>query len=235
MGSIKQNIDDILGRMRAAQRLYGVPEERVRLLCVTKTKPVSDIMQAYEAGQRLFGESYANEAGPKIEEIRSSGIGDIRWHFIGPIQTNKIKHIANVFDVVESVDRPKVAQMLNDKRDPSLGPLEVLVQVNISGEGQKSGVDPAGADGLIALIRTLPNLRLRGLMGIALETDDASVIEAQFESLRGMFGRYAGQIEGFDQLSMGMTHDLEIAIKCGSTQIRIGTAIFGPREYRSKA
>lgn len=231
MNSIQSNIDKILKEIEFLSEKFNNNKSLVKLLCVSKTKPVEDIIVAYQTGARDFGESYINEACSKIDIIKEQGFNDINWHFIGPIQTNKAKYIANYFNLVESVDREKAARFLNEKRDPSLGPLDILVQVNISHESQKSGVDIKDLDNLINYIKGLKNLKLRGLMGIALETDDKALIKQEFKLLKSLFDKYQDTIADFNILSMGMTHDMDLAIECGSTEIRIGTAIFGPRNY----
>lgn len=232
MGQVSENLSHIHQELLAYEQKYQRGKNSVTLLCVSKTKPVASITEAYLHGERHFGESYAHEAEGKIQELKAWGYQDIVWHFIGPIQSNKTKIIAACFDIVESVDRIKIAERLNDQRPSDLKPLEVLVQVNISHEEQKSGCSFIDLPELIAFIQTKERLKLRGLMGIAKETDDAAEIEASFSKLRQLFNKYHARIKDFDILSIGMTHDMESAVKCGSTEVRIGTAIFGPREYK---
>lgn len=231
MNHINDNISHILDMMKLACHNANRNDNDVLLLCVSKTKPIADIIEAYNSGQRHFGESYVNEAVDKVNTLKQQGYNDIVWHFIGPIQSNKTKLIANNFDIVESVDRPKILKRLSEQRDPSLGSLDVLLQVNISNEDQKSGVAVNGLDDLIAYAQSLDNIKLRGLMGIAEDTLDKVVIKEQFMLLKSLFDKYKLKLDNFNILSMGMTHDLAQAIECGSTQIRIGTAIFGPRLY----
>ena len=229
MTDIENSTAKILSRIREECLGCGRDPAEVALLCVSKTHPAQAVAEAYAAGQRHFGESYASEACPKIEELRRQGLTDICWHFIGPLQSNKLKAIAAHFDIVESVDSLRHARQLSAHRDRARGPLGVLVQVNISREAQKSGVAPAALEELAAGIAQLPALQLRGLMGIAHDSSDTAVIEHEFRELRELFERLRPGREHFDLLSMGMTQDMGSAIRCGSTQVRIGTAIFGAR------
>ena len=231
MTDIENSTARILSRIREECLGCGRDPAEVALLCVSKTHPAQAVAQAYAAGQRHFGESYASEACPKIEELRSQGFSDICWHFIGPLQSNKLKAIAAHFDLVESVDSLRHARQLSSQRDPSRGPLGVLVQVNISREPQKSGVAPEALDELVEGIAQLPSLQLRGLMGIAHDSSDTAVIEREFRELHDLFERLRQGREHCDLLSMGMTQDMGCAIRCGSTQVRIGTAIFGARQH----
>ena len=204
----------------------------ISLLAVSKTKPVSDILEAYHAGQRFFGESYAQEAAEKITEIRSRGITDIEWHFIGPVQANKTRIIAEHFDVVESLDRARIAKRLNDQRPPLMPDLRVFIQINISREPQKSGLSFEELPELLAYIGEMcPRLKIAGLMGIAENVSDKSEVIPQFQALKDTFDRISRQYRELAVLSMGMTNDMAEAIACGSTEVRIGTAIFGARQY----
>ena len=231
MGQVSDNLYHVRAKLEACACSYQRKADGITLLCVSKTKPVASILEAYNAGERHFGESYAHEAEDKINEIKSLGYNNIVWHFIGPIQSNKTKIVASCFDIVESVDRVKIARRLNDQRPAELKPLDVLVQVNISDEDQKSGCSFDELPELITAVQELPRLHLRGLMGIARETDDVAEIETEFKALQQEFNKYHASLPDFDMLSMGMTHDMDTAIKCGSTEVRIGTAIFGAREY----
>lgn len=207
-------------------------QNSVEILAVSKTKPTDLIKEAYECGQRKFGESYAQEACDKVKYFRENGYKDIEWHFIGPIQSNKAKLIAQHFDVVESVDREKIAQRLNDNRPLELGKLQVLIQVNISNESQKSGIEINKVNDLVKYIaNNCPNLQITGFMGIATDTDNKEQIISEFKSLKIIFDNYQKTNPDIKCLSMGMTNDLPEAIMCGSTMVRIGTAIFGAREY----
>lgn len=225
--NLKKVHDEINSCLQNASRDHG----SLTLLCVSKTKPFSQIIEAYNLGERHFGESYISEAKDKIPKLKELGYKDIVWHFIGPIQSNKTKHIAELFDIVESVDRIKIAKRLNDQRPANLPALKILIQVNISDEEQKSGCSYADLDNLISEIAKLPRLELCGLMGVAEDTSDREVIDKSFAKLHETFKTLQQKLPHFAILSIGMTHDMDLAIKEGSTEIRIGTAIFGAREY----
>lgn len=205
---------------------YSRKPNCVHLLAVSKRQPVAVMRKAYAAGQRAFGENYVQEALDKREQLQDL---DIQWHFIGPIQSNKTRDIANSFDWVHSIDRAKVAERLSAQRDPALAPLNVCVQVNLSGEESKSGVTLGEAEALCSLIATLPNLRLRGLMAIPAPLDTLEEQRACFLPLRLEFERLQTLFPGLDTLSIGMSADFEAAIAEGSTMVRIGTALFGAR------
>jgi pyridoxal phosphate enzyme (YggS family) len=211
---------------RAAGRLPG----DVRLLAVSKTFPADAIRRVHTLGQRAFGENYVQEAVEKRAAL--ADLRDVEWHLIGPLQSNKARAAAAAFDWVETIDRPRIAERLSGARS-GRPPLDVLVQVYASGEATKSGVAPAGAAALARYVATLPNLRLRGIMGIAELTADPARLREQFRALRACFDacRDAGLV--VDTLSMGMSADLELAIAEGATQVRVGTAIFGERERES--
>lgn len=214
-------------RIAAAVRAAGRPPNGVTLLAVSKTFPSAAIRAVHAVGQRAFGENYVQEAAGKRAEL--ADLADLRFALIGPLQSNKAALAAGVFDRIESVDRLKTAQRLSASRAIERAPLEVLVQVNISGETTKSGVAPADALALAKEVAQLPQLALRGFMGIAQPGDDVALQRSQFAALRVLLedARAAG-LE-VDELSMGMSADLESAIAEGSTEVRIGTAIFGER------
>jgi pyridoxal phosphate enzyme (YggS family) len=224
MNSIAECLAAVRSRLRAAERAAGRPEGCVRLLAVSKTQPVEAVMDAYRQGQRDFGESYVQEALAKQERLADF---EIVWHFIGPIQSNKTKSIASHFSWVHSVDRLKIAQRLSEQRPPQLPPLNVCIQVNVSGEASKSGVGLTGLSELAAAVAQLPRLKLRGLMAIPAPADDFMQQRAAFRALR--MALVALDVEGLDTLSMGMSDDLEAAVCEGATIVRIGSAIFGPR------
>ncbi len=205
--------------------------KHIKLLCVSKTKPQDLIIKAYSNGERHFGESYAVEACTKIDNLKTLGYKDIVWHFIGPLQKNKTKIVAEHFDIVESVDRPIIANRLNAQRPKDLPKLKVLIEVNISNESQKSGCAISEIQELVNTILNCENLELKGFMGIAKDTSDKKEILKSFELLQSVYLNYKKDIPTIDTLSMGMTHDLEQAIACGSNEVRIGTAIFGERVY----
>ncbi len=231
-------------RERIAQTCQraGRQADSVLLIAVSKTFPAEAVVQAANAGQRHFGENYLQEAVDKIARVKemapalSDGDVDANsliWHFIGPLQSNKTRAVAEHFDWVHSIEREKVARRLSEQRPAQLPPLNVCIQVNVSGEQTKSGVTPEEALPLAAVIAELPNLRLRGLMSIPEATEDISLQRQRFARLRSLLQqlnqvRTASQ-PALDTLSMGMSADMEAAILEGATMVRIGTAIFGSR------
>lgn len=221
--SIAERLDAVRVRLWTAERAAGRPEGCVRLLAVSKTQPAEAVMDAYRLGQRDFGESYLQEALAKQARLTDF---DIVWHFIGPIQSNKTRAIASHFSWVHSVDRLKIAQRLCDQRPPQLPPLNVCIEVNVSGEASKSGIALAGLPDLAAAVARLPRLKLRGLMAIPAPTDEFEQQRAAFRALRQALEALPS--EGLDTLSMGMSDDLEAAVYEGSTMVRVGSAIFGP-------
>ena len=228
MKSIAQNLQCLYKQIVGAEQKYGRRAGSVTLLAVSKTHPAEKICMAVEAGQRHFGESYEQEGERKIREI-----GDPRliWHFIGPIQSNKARGIAENFSWVHSLDRLKIARRLNDMRPTALPPLNVCIQLNISGETTKSGIDPEQLANLAVQVTALPRLRFRGLMAMPAQNEDFEVQRCTFRKLRGYFEQLQAGGYDLDTLSMGTTGDMEAAIAEGATIVRIGTAIFGPREY----
>lgn len=232
MSNIAQQLLQVQKRIADAANLAGRAEAEIQLLAVSKTKPLAAIQAAYQAGQRRFGESYVQEAVTKIQTLRDAGFTELEWHFIGPVQSNKTRPIAEHFDWVDSVDRLKIAERLNAQRPEELAPLNICIQVNISGECQKSGTTEAEVLHLAEQIAHFPRLKLRGLMAIAENTPDDAVLRQSFLRLKQIFSTLQQQFPSMDTLSMGMTHDLEVAVACGSSQVRIGTAIFGARDDR---
>ncbi|NVK58415.1 MAG: YggS family pyridoxal phosphate-dependent enzyme [Alteromonadaceae bacterium] len=204
------------------------PEHSVQLLAVSKTKPVSDIQLAYEAGQRLFGENYIQEGVSKIQSLNS--LTDIEWHMIGPIQSNKTKIVAEHFDWVQSVDRLKIARRLNDQRPADMPPLNVCIQLNIDEEDSKSGIKPEELPALVQEIVTMPRLVLRGLMAIPANNVTPAAQQETLATLQALYNDLASQFDSVDTLSVGMSNDMQAAIHYGSTMVRIGTAIFGARQ-----
>ena len=198
----------------------------VQLLAVTKNKPVSDIVNAYEAGQRLFGENYVQQGLEKIQALAEKD--DIVWHFIGPLQSNKTRLVAEHFDWVQSVDRLKIAQRLNEQRSP-YKQLNVCIQVNINAEQSKAGVMPDEVNKFAQEISRLPQLKLRGLMAIPAASQSALEQVQSFTRMQQLFQALQGKYENIDTLSMGMSADMPLAIKHGATMVRIGSAIFGAR------
>lgn len=229
--SVAANLQQVHGAIDQACCACARASGEVRLLCVSKTKGEDLIKAAYEQGERHFGESYVSEAVGKIESLRAQGFNDIVWHFIGPIQSNKTKHIAAHFDVVESVERRKILERLSAQRPDDLPPLKVMLQVNISQEEQKQGCEVEELPELLEAASSLPKLELIGLMGVARIDASESELNAQFGQLKALQERLVAQYPGLKELSMGMTHDLGPAIAQGSTEVRIGTAIFGERDY----
>lgn len=225
MSTLADNLSAISARIASAAQAAGRDPASVQLLAVSKTKPASAIREIHAAGVCDFGENYLQEALTKQQAL-----GDLPliWHFIGPIQSNKTKAIAEHFDWVHSVDRLKIAQRLSEQRPAGLAPLNICLQVNVSGEDSKSGCTPVDLPALAKAVAALPNLRLRGLMAIPEPTDDRAAQEAAFATLRQL---QEGLDLGLDTLSMGMSHDLEAAIAQGATWVRIGTALFGARDY----
>ncbi|AFK69106.1 YggS family pyridoxal phosphate-dependent enzyme [Pseudomonas sp. DCB_CB] len=225
MSTLADNLSAISARIASAAQAVGRDPASVQLLAVSKTKPASAIREIHAAGVRDFGENYLQEALTKQQALSDL---PLIWHFIGPIQSNKTKAIAEHFDWVHSVDRLKIAQRLSEQRPAGLAPLNICLQVNVSGEDSKSGCTPADLPALAKAVAALPNLRLRGLMAIPEPTEDRATQEAAFASLRKL---QEGLGFGLDTLSMGMSHDLEAAIAQGATWVRIGTALFGARDY----
>lgn len=214
-------------RIAAAALAAGRAPGQVRLLAVSKTVPPAAVRAVHALGQRAFGENYVQEAVRKRAAL--ADLPDATWHLIGPLQSNKAGAAAAAFDWVETVDRLKIAERLAAARDPARGPLNVLVQVNASGEVTKSGVSPPESVGLALAVAALPNLRLRGIMGIPEPTPDPARQRGQFAVLRQCFEACRAAGLDVDTLSMGMSGDLEAAIAEGATEVRVGTAIFGPR------
>ncbi|HOB46952.1 MAG TPA: YggS family pyridoxal phosphate-dependent enzyme [Zoogloea sp.] len=213
-------------RIARAAVAAGRDPAGVRLLAVSKTWPAESVREAAAAGQRAFGENYVQEGVAKVEALADLGL---EWHFIGPLQSNKTRLVANRFAWVHSIDRLKIAERLAEQRDVHLPPLDVCIQVNVSGEASKSGVAPADLPELARAVASLPRLRLRGLMAIPEPTPDVALQRARFASLRMLRDELNAAGLGLDTLSMGMSDDLEAAIAEGSTMVRVGTAIFGAR------
>ena len=214
-------------RIARATSIAGRASGSVRLLAVSKTFPAEAVRAVHAAGQRAFGENQVQEGAAKRQAL--ADLPDAEWHLIGPLQANKTRVAAANFDWVESLDRLKIAQRLSAQRPPSMAPLDVLVQVNVSGEASKSGVAPGEALTLARGVAALPRLRLRGIMGIPEATEDALQQRAQFRRLRECLEQCVAAGLAMDTLSMGMSADLEAAIAEGATQVRVGTAIFGAR------
>lgn len=228
MSAIVTNLQAVRDRIAGAASAAGRNVDDISLLAVSKTWPAAAIREAAVAGQRAFGENYVQEAAGKIEAL--SGLG-LEWHYIGPLQSNKTRPVAELFDWVHSVDRAKIAERLSAQRPGGLPPLQVCVQVNISDEPSKGGCSVAEAPALCRAVAALPRLRLRGLMAIPEPADDPAAQRMPLRRLRELRDRIAVDGTVLDTLSMGMSHDLEAAIAEGATIVRVGTAIFGERHY----
>ncbi|GJJ80760.1 YggS family pyridoxal phosphate-dependent enzyme [Pasteurella canis] len=230
--TIQQNITQIQTQINHYLTQANRPQSAVKLLAVSKTKTVEDIYQAYQAGQTAFGENYVQEGIDKITYFQQQNI-ELEWHFIGPLQSNKTRLVAEHFDWMQTLDRIKIADRLNEQRPYYKAPLNVLIQINISDENSKSGITPNDMLVLAKHVQNLPHLRLRGLMAIPAPTDDLQQQEHAFNAMKSLFIALQQALPEaqIDTLSMGMTDDMASAIKCGSTMVRIGTAIFGAREY----
>lgn len=226
MTSIAANLQAVRTRISAAAAAAGRDPAAVRLLAVSKTWPAGRVREAVAAGQTAFGENYAQEGAAKAAEL--SGLA-LEWHFIGPLQSNKTRLVAERFDWVHSVEREKIARRLSDQRDAHLPPLKVCIQVNVSGEQSKSGVAPEALGPLARVVATLPRIELRGLMCIPEPTPDEALLRSRFATLRRLRDELAAEGILLDTLSMGMSDDLEVAIAEGSTLLRVGSAIFGAR------
>ncbi|MDT7833823.1 YggS family pyridoxal phosphate-dependent enzyme [Aquabacterium sp. OR-4] len=236
MTSVIGNLQQVQQRIAAACAAAGRPVDEVTLLAVSKTFPAEAVSEAFAAGARSFGENYVQEALDKIATLADLR-RQLQWHLIGPLQSNKTRPVAEAFDWVHSVDRLKIAQRLAEQRPPPLGPLQLCLQVNISGEASKSGVLPAEAAALALAVTALPaeRVQLRGLMAIPEPAGDAAAQRAPHRALRELMAavnaqlQQAGRASRLDTLSMGMSADLEAAIAEGATLVRVGTAIFGGR------
>ena len=224
--TIADQIQQIRQNIQQNAQKSGRNPDHIRLMAVSKTHPSSAIQAAFESGITDFGESYVSEAVEKIKNIQNQAI---TWHFIGPIQSNKTRLIAQNFDWVHSVDRPKIAQRLNDQRPPELPPIQICVQANLFDEPQKKGVTLKELPELLGFVANQPNIQLRGLMVIPpLQTSYENQLE-QFNQVASVYQNLQQQFSTMDTLSMGMSNDIAAAIAAGSNMIRVGTAIFGQR------
>lgn len=227
INSIAERLTEIRQAIAQACAQCHRATSEVTLVAVSKTKPVAAISAAIAAGQRHFGENYVQEGVQKIQHF--SDDQSLTWHFIGPIQSNKTRDIAEHFSWVHSIDRIKIAQRLQQQRPAQLPPLNVLIQVNIDDEDSKSGVTPAQVVELAAEISQLPQLKLRGLMAIPRPSQEPDQQALSLAAMQRLFLQLKAQYSDLDTLSMGMSDDLSVAIEHGSTMVRIGSAIFGPR------
>jgi PLP dependent protein len=232
MSSISSNMQAVKECIATAAHAASRAPQQITLLAVSKTFGAEAVIVAADAGQRAFGENYLQEALDKMAAIRAARPGLLlEWHFIGPIQSNKTRPIAEHFDWVHSVDREKIAQRLSEQRPPHLPPLNIYLQVNISGEASKSGVTPEELMALAPRVAALPRLKLRGLMAIPEPVEDMEQQRVPFRQVRHLLDALRSQGLALDTLSMGMTADLAAAVAEGATIVRIGTAIFGQRHY----
>ena len=230
--SISENLQLVQHRIATSAQAAGRDPTSITLLAVSKTFDAQAVLTAAQAGQRAFGENYVQEAIDKILVTRELNPNlQLEWHFIGPIQSNKTRQIAEHFDWVHSVDRLKIAQRLSEQRPVDMPPLQICLQVNVSGEATKSGLEPDALLELARVVNTLPNIRLRGLMAIPEPTEDVEQQRAAFAKLRLMQNDLQAVGIQTDTLSMGMSADMDAAIAEGATIVRIGTAIFGGRDY----
>ncbi|MBS4095704.1 MAG: YggS family pyridoxal phosphate-dependent enzyme [Sulfuricella sp.] len=231
MATISDALQAARKRIDNAARGAARDPALVMLLAVSKTFPADAVRQAWQAGQHTFGESYVQEAVEKIAELKEL---PLEWHFIGPIQSNKTRPIAESFAWVHGIDRLKIAERLSAQRPVGLPDLQVCLQVNVSGEASKSGVAPRELAALVAAVSTLPRIKLRGLMAIPEPTADRHLQHRRFAQLRELLTQLQAQGYPLDTLSMGMSDDLEAAVAEGATIVRVGSAIFGNRHYPNK-
>jgi pyridoxal phosphate enzyme (YggS family) len=232
MSTSAANLQAVEATIQSACDAAGRPRSTVQLLAVSKTFPCEAVLEAVAAGQRAFGENYVQEGVDKIAFVaRALPDVSLEWHFIGPIQSNKTRPIATSFDWVHTVERLKIAQRLSEQRPPGRGPLNVCLQVNISGEASKSGAAPDEVLELARAVAALPNLRLRGLMAIPAPQSDLAQQRVPFARLRALAQDIVKAGIFIDTLSMGMSADMQAAVLEGATIVRVGSAIFGARHY----
>jgi pyridoxal phosphate enzyme (YggS family) len=223
---VAHNLATVRARIAAAAGRAGRDPADIRLVAVSKTQPPAAVAAAWAAGQTDFGENYLQDALPKLDAFTGQGI---HWHFIGALQSNKTRAVAERFQWVHTVDRESLARRLSEQRPPTLPPLEICLQVNVSGESSKGGVSPERLPELAGAVAGLPGLRLRGLMAIPAPAEDMEAQRAPLRRLRELLEDLNSRGHRLDTLSMGMTDDLEAAVSEGATLVRVGTAIFGPR------
>ena len=232
MNTVQDNLLNIKNEIAKIAKKCERDPNTIQLIAVSKTKPVEQVIQAINAGQLAFGENYVQEGVEKIQYFeKNMPNNDLIWHFIGPLQSNKSKLVAEHFDWMHTIDRLKIAQRLNDQRPKDMAKLNVLIQVNISQEASKSGVKPEEVADLVKQIVTLPNLNLRGLMAIPEIENDYDKQFNVFTKMQQLLQSLQKDYPFMDTLSMGMSGDMQAAIVAGSTMVRIGTAIFGARQY----
>lgn len=232
MPCINDNLNKVQQQIDEAAKSSGRATSDITLLAVSKTRSADELRLAYDCGQRHFGENYLQESLEKIDVL--SALDELCWHFIGPIQSNKTRPIAESFHWVHSVDRLKIARRLSEQRPKHLPPLNICLQVNISREESKAGCLPEETAALVDEIAALPRIQLRGLMAIPKATDDPEEQRDAFHRMQQLFSDLQEKHPTLDTLSMGMSGDMAMAIAEGATIVRIGTAIFGPRDYINK-
>ncbi len=231
MISIADNVKNVSQRIQKATNFASREENSVQLLAVTKTRSTDELTIAIQSGLTQFGENYLQEALTKIDALQAY---PLTWHFIGPIQSNKTRAIAENFDWVHSVDRLKVAQRLSAQRPNTQLPLKICIQININDEHSKSGIPLSELDALSGAITKLPNLELKGLMTIPASSQNEDALRSSFREMSSAFKSLKQRYPSVDTLSMGMSNDIEAAIEEGSTMVRIGTALFGARHSAAK-
>lgn len=232
MNTVQDNLLNIKNEIAEIAKKCERDPNTIQLIAVSKTKPIEQVIEAINAGQLAFGENYVQEGVEKIQYFeKNMPNNDLIWHFIGPLQSNKSKLVAEHFDWIHTIDRLKIAQRLNDQRPKDMAKLNVLIQVNISQEASKSGVKPEEVADLVKQIVTLPNLNLRGLMAIPEIENDYDKQLNVFTKMQQLLQSLQKDYPFMDTLSMGMSGDMQAAIVAGSTMVRIGTAIFGARQY----
>ena len=229
MTTLQQNYRNVCSDIARAAAEAGRPSESVRLVAVSKTFPAGDIREVYAAGQRDFGENYIQEWYEKTEDL--SDLSDIVWHIIGDVQSNKTKFVAERAHWVHTIGRLKTARRLSAQRPSEMPPLQVCIEVNIAGEAAKHGVAPDEAVELACEVAKLPNLKMRGLMCVAKADAGEAELREAFGRMRALLAELNAAGVAADVLSMGMSGDMEIAVACGATHVRIGSAIFGRRDY----
>ncbi|HBC83113.1 MAG TPA: YggS family pyridoxal phosphate-dependent enzyme [Escherichia sp.] len=231
MNDIAHNLAQVRDKISAAALRCGRASEDVALLAVSKTKPASAVAEAIDAGQRAFGENYVQEGVDKIRHFQEQGVTGLQWHFIGPLQSNKSRLVAEHFDWCHTVDRLRIASRLSDQRPAGIPPLNILIQINIRDEESKSGIPLAELDALADQVAELPGVCLRGLMAIPAPVSNYERQFAVAQQMAVAFDALKLRYPTVDTLSLGMSDDMEAAIAAGSTLVRIGTAIFGARDY----
>jgi hypothetical protein len=238
MAAIRDNMQAVSERIARAAAAAGRSADSVRLLAVSKGHPPALLEEAFRAGQTAFGENYVQEALEKMKTLArllGERARDVEWHLVGPLQSNKTRFAAERFDWVHTLSSTRVARRLSEQRAPGCAPLNVLIQVNCSGEASKSGVAPGDALALAQAVAQLERLKLRGLMAIPEPTRDATEQRARFRAVRELYEQLRADGLALDTLSLGMSDDLEAAIAEGSTLVRVGTAIFGARRREKDA